>query len=358
MPSLRPLERAAAFCERYDLSLPILQAPMAGACPPELAAAVSNAGGMGGAGVLSDDPAAIAAWVEGFSARSNGPFQLNLWVPGPHVADPDPGDAASRFLAHLGGGDPPDTTRAAPAPSYEAQLEAMLAQRPAVVSSIMGLFEAGVVERIHAQGAAWFACATTLDEARAAEDAGADAIVVQGAEAGGHRGRFDPGPEPLVDVGLFALLPYLADRTRVPIVAAGGVGDGRGLAAALLLGASAVQVGTTLLRTPEAGIDPGWAHELDGLAPEATRATRAYSGRWGRAIATAFVEAWDAPEAPPPAAYPTQRRLVSAARRDPNASIDRVNHWAGQGAALARSLPAATVVTTMWSDARALLGDG
>src|SRR3954463_3399823 len=145
----------------------------------------------------------------------------------------------------------------------------MLAARPTVISSIMGLFEADYVRRLHEQDIAWFACATTLEEALAAQEAGADAIVAQGVEAGGHRGTFDQDAAERTDVGLFALLPWFADHLQVPIVAAGGIADGRGLAAAWTLGASAVQVGTALLRCPETSISKQWAARLRGLAPEA-----------------------------------------------------------------------------------------
>ncbi|SDE50322.1 nitronate monooxygenase [Pseudonocardia oroxyli] len=179
-------------------------------------------------------------------------------------------------------------------------------------------------------------------------------IVAQGMEAGGHRGTFDPAAAERTDVGLFALLPHLVDRLDVPVVAAGGIADGRGVAAALALGASAVQVGTALLRSPEAAIDAGWSAALAGLAPERTVPTRAYSGRLGRAAATDYVAAWAAPDAPPAAHYPVQRALVGRWRRG-DATVDRVNHWAGQSAALATTDPAGEIVTRMWAEARALL---
>ena len=152
-----------------------------------------------------------------------------------------------------------------------------------------------------------------------------------------------------------ALVPRFADALDVPVVAAGGIADGRGVAAALALGASAVQVGTTLLRSPEAGVDAEWAKSLDGLAPERTTPTRAYSGRLGRAIATPFVQAWAADDGPRPAPYPQQRRLVGRFRRGGAEGVDRVNMWAGQSAALARAEPAGEIVTGMWDEARALL---
>lgn len=346
-----PRARAERFCTRFGLRVPLLQAPMAGACPPGLAVAVADAGGMGASGVVLDAPEAIASWVRQFRAASTGALQLNIWVP--DAVDDDPGAlaAASKFLNRFGTPAPPGP----PPPIFGDQCEAMIEARPTVVSSIMGLLEPDYVRRLHQTSIAWFACATTLAEAVAAQDAGADAVVVQGVEAGGHRGTFDPEATETTQVGLFALLPWCVDRLKVPVVAAGGITDGRGVAAALALGASAVQLGTALLRTPEAAVDQEWATSLEALAPEATTVTRAYSGRLGRAVATSFVQAWAGPGAPRPAPHPEQRQLVGRFRRGDSVGIDRTNRWAGQGAALARAEPAADVVTRMWNEADALL---
>jgi nitronate monooxygenase len=342
--------RAEAFCRRFGLRVPVLEAPMAGACPPELAVAVIEAGGMGASGVVLDPPEAIAAWVERVRAAADGPFQLNIWLPDPPVDDAA-GEAARAFLGRFG-------TPAAgdrPAPDFTEQCEAMLAARPAVISSIMGLFPPDYVRRLHDAGIAWFATVTTLAEGLAAQEAGADVVVAQGVEAGGHRGTFDAAAAATVGVGLLALVPQLADRLDVPVVATGGIADGRAVAAALTLGASAVQVGTALLRAPEAGISAGWAQTLATLRPEDSVLTRAYSGRTGRAVPTAYVRAWQADDAPPPAPHPLQRRLVGRWRRGGAEGIDPVNHWAGQAAALGRAEPAGEIVTRLWREAEALL---
>ena len=347
--------RVRLFCDSFGLRLPILQAPMAGASPPGLAAAVANAGGMGGLGALQSSPAEIMGWAAQFRAASNGAFQVNLWIPDPPPARDAAREAAARdALASLG--PPPPAPGDGPfLPDVAAQCEAIRAARPAVASTIMGLWPAEVAAALKAAGIAWIANATTLDEALAAEAAGADAVVAQGAEAGGHRGSFDPAHGEAQSIPLFVLLPRLADALRVPVVAAGGIMDGRGIAAAMALGASAVQMGTAFLRCPEAGIAPAWADALPATAPEDTVLTRAFSGRAGRGIRNAATDAFAALPAAP---YPIQRALSAPMRAAATAGgdITRMQAWAGQGAALARAEPAGEVAGRCWAEARALLG--
>ena len=350
-------DRARAFCDAFGLRVPIALAPMAGACPPELSAAVIAAGGMGAMGALVHGPDEIRAWAARVRALGDGPFQLNTWIPDP----PPPRDAAAeqRLRAFLGqwGPEVPAAAGDATPPDFLSQCEAFLDVAPTAVSSIMGLYPEGVVERLKARRIAWFATATTLDDALAAQAAGADAILAQGIEAGGHRGAFNPADAERQATGLVALIPRLADRLDIPIIAAGGIADGRAVAAALTLGASAVAVGTAFLRCPEAAIAPAWADMLADLAPEATRLTRAFTGRLARAADNDYVRAAMHSEAPPPAAYPVQRGLAramtsaAAAANDPS----RMQMWAGQAAGLARAEPAGDVVRRLWEDADAHL---
>jgi nitronate monooxygenase len=349
--------RASAFCEALNIRVPILMAPMAGACPASLAVAVANAGGLGGCGALLMQPGAIKVWASDVRAGSNGGFQLNLWIPDPTPKrDMAAEDAVRRFLRNWG----PEVAREAgnaTLPDFAAQCEAMLEAGPSVISSIMGLYPDHFVARMKANGIKWFATATTVHEAKAAEDAGADVIIAQGMEAGGHRGAFDSTKAEARLVGLFSLLPAVADAVKVPVVAAGGVGDGRGLAAALLLGASAVQVGTAFLRCPEAKIPGAWADAIGRTLPEETMITRWFSGRPGRSIATDYVRAAADPTAPAPAPYPIQRGLTQSMRDAAikENDIERIQAWAGQSANMARPDAAGEVVRRLWDDAQTLL---
>jgi nitronate monooxygenase len=346
--------RAQQFCARFGLRAPILQAPMASASPVALGVAVANGGGMGGLGALQMSPAEIAGWAEGFRAGSNGAFQVNLWAPDPPPArDAAREDAARAALAKLGP-EPPPLGEGPFLPDFAAQCAAVLEARPPVVSTIMGLWEPDFVAELKARGILWICNATTLAEARAAEAAGADAVIAQGAEAGGHRGSFSPEAAEAQLIGLFALVPRLADALSVPVIAAGGIMDGRGIAAALTLGASAVQLGTAYLRCPETALAPAWAEGLAAAAPEDTVLTRAFSGRLARGLANDATRAF---EAVAPAPYPLQRVLTTPMRAEAGKANDlsRMQAWAGQGAAMARAEPAADLTRRLWAEAEALL---
>lgn len=351
------LTRAERFASAYDLRLPILMAPMAGACPPGLAIAVARAGGMGACGALLMNPDAIRAWGQDFRAAGNGAFQMNLWIPDPPPRrDPAHESRVRDFLGQWGPLVPSEAGDVTPI-DFAAQCEALLEVGPSVVSSIMGVYPPEFITRMKARGIRWWANVTTVAEARQAVATGADAVIAQGMEAGGHRGAFDAARAEAAAIGLFALLPAVVDAVDVPVIATGGIADARGVAAALLLGASAVQVGTGLLRSPEAKLAPAWADAIGQAFPEDTMLTRAFSGRAGRTIATAYARAAADPASPAPAPYPVQRALTQAMRDTGTRAndLDRIQAWAGQSARLASAKPAAEIVTDLWDGAVALL---
>ena len=358
MTSSHPvLERARAFCKEYEIQVPILMAPMAGACPASLAIAVANAGGMGACGTLLMQPDAIKAWASEVRASSNGGFQLNLWIPDPAPERNLEHEAEVRtFLGQWGPEVEPDAGNAG-ALDFAAQCQAMLDAGPSVISSIMGVYPEAFVAQMKERNIKWWATVTTVAEAKEAVAAGADVVVAQGMEAGGHRGAFEADRAGVDLVGLFSLLPAVADAVDVPVVATGGIGDARGAAAAFLLGAAAVQVGTGLLRSPEANLPSAWSDAIGQAAPEGTVATRAFSGRLGRSIKTAYVEFANSDAAPVPAPYPVQRGLTGAMRGQgtKNNDIDRLQAWAGQSAGLAQDLPAGEIITGMWDGVQQLL---
>lgn len=350
-----PFARAKAFSDRLGIRLPILLAPMAGACPPSLSIAVANAGGLGACGALLMKPNEIAAWSAEFRAKSQGAFQLNLWIRGPRPArDPQLEQRQREFLANWGPSVPPEAGDMM-LPDFDAQCQAMLGAAPKVISSIMGVYPRSFIAELKARGILWFATATTVAEARLAEDAGADVIVAQGMEAGGHRGAFDAEQADGQIVGLLALVPQVVDAVSVPVVATGGIADPRGIAAALILGASAVQIGTGLLRAPEAMAHPVYAEKLERTEAHETVVTRAFTGRPGRAIANAYTRA--ALDGPAPAPYPVQRGLTAAMRDSARkqGDADRMQMWAGQAAKLARAEPAGSIVQQLWEDTSQLL---
>jgi nitronate monooxygenase len=352
-----PLSRAGAFCERFGLKGPILLAPMAGACPPSLSIAVAKAGGMGAAGLLLHKPDGIAAWMDEFRAESDGPVQLNLWIPDPPPQrDPARETRVRDFLAEWGPPVPPEAGDVTP-PDFAAQCEALVAAQPPVISSVMGLYPPAFVTHMKERGILWFAVVSTVTEAVEAEAAGADVIIAQGAEAGGHRAAFNAAEAERRMVGLVALVPAVADAVRVPVVATGGIADGRGVAAALALGASAVQVGTAFLRCPEAKTNPVWADAIGRTRPEDTAVSRAFSGRAGRSIATDYILAALSPDAPLPAPYPVQRGLTAPMREAAGKAgdVQRMQAWAGQSTALARAEPAGEVVRRLWETGLRLL---
>jgi len=203
----------------------------------------------------------------------------------------------------------------------------------------MGLYPPPFIAEVKSRRISWFATATTVADAKAAEAAGADVIIAQGMEAGGHRGAFDATKAEQQLVGLFALVPAIVDAVRVPVVAAGGIADGRGVAAAV--------IGTAFLRCPEAKLHPAWADALANTTPERTILSRTFSGKPSRSIATDYVLAAVGPDAPAPA------RMRAKAQK--TGDVQRMQAWAGQSAALARAESASVVTERVWTESQALL---
>ena len=355
--SSSPVARAEGFAARLGIRLPVLLAPMAGACPPSLSIAVANAGGMGACGAVLMAPDAIRSWVSEFRQSSQGAFQINLWIPDPPpVRDVERETREREFLATWGPVVAPDAGDAV-LPDFAAQCEATLEVAPKVISSIMGLYPADFVRAMKSRGILWLAAVTTVEEAVAAEAAGADAIVAQGAEAGGHRGAFRAEEAEHQMVGLMALLPQVVDAVSVPAIATGGITDARGVAAALILGASAVQVGTGFLCAPESGIHPAYAAKIAQTEAHATTLTHAYTGRTARGIANSYTRARAGEDAPEPAEYPIQRGFTRAMREAAikAGDTDRMQMWAGQAAKYAQTKPAAQIAEELWTEAVRLL---
>jgi nitronate monooxygenase len=347
--------QAEEFAARLGIQFPILLAPMAGASAASLSAAVANAGGMGACGALLMKPEEIAAWCADFRGQSEGEFQINVWIPGSEPKrDADLEKRQREYLAQWGP-EVPESAAEGVLPGFDAQCRAMLEARPKAISSIMGLFAPEFVREMKVRGILWFATVTTVAEARAAEAAGADAVIAQGAEAGGHRGTFNANEAGRRMVGLFALLPQVVDAVSVPVIATGGIADGRGVAAALVFGASAVMIGTGFLRCPEAKINSAWAQVLGKTEADETMITSAFTGRPARGVANAYaLAALDAPAAAP---YPLQRGLTRGMREvaAKEGKADRMQMWAGQGAKLARTAPAGEVARELWERAIDLL---
>ena len=246
------MEKQAALTGLLGTELPIIQAPMIGASTPELAAAVSNAGGLGSLGTAMLNAEELREAAETLRGLTNQSFNLNFFVHRePDLADYDANrmrTALMPYFSEMGLGEVPDP--AAPAPAFnEETLEALLDIRPKVASFHFGLPAPETVERLKEAGIAVIASATTAAEARALETGGADAIIAQGHEAGGHRGTFLDHVD-LGTVGTMALVPQVVDAVTVPVIAAGGIGDARGIAAAFMLGAAGVQLGTAYLACP------------------------------------------------------------------------------------------------------------
>jgi nitronate monooxygenase len=327
---------------------PVLQAPMASVATPELAAAVSQAGGLGALGSAMLAPDELRRQAAAVRALTDRPFQLNFFCHRPPEVEPAAAAAARERLrpiyAELGLGEPsaPD----APAIAFDAtRLEALLEIRPPVVSFHFGAPGDAELAACLDAGMRVLASATTVSEARELERRGVDAVVAQGAEAGGHRGSFlvegDDGP-----VGTLALVPQVVDAVGVPAIAAGGIGDGRALAAALALGAGAAQMGTAFVAATESAATAEYRRALAESQPEGTTISRNFTGRPARALRNRITD--DLHE---PLPYPAQLSLTMPLRQAPAFTP----MWAGQAARLAREEPAGAIVQRVVAQAERVL---
>jgi nitronate monooxygenase len=334
-----------------SLDIPIVLAPLAGGpATVELALAVSAAGGLGFLAAGYRTAADMADQVERLRSATPRPFGVNLFTPPPAPSDPP---VYARYAERLA----PESTRAGVPlgeprfddDDWDAKLDALADLRVPVVSFVFGCPSADVVARLRAGGAAVWITVTSPDEARQAQAAGADALVVQGYEAGGHRASFAGDEAPY---GLLALLQLVGARSQLPLVATGGLASGRGIAAALAAGARAAQVGSAFLRCPEAGTSEVHRAALASSAP--TAITRAFTGKPARGIVNRFMR--EHGEAAP-AAYPEVHHLTAPLRQEGRrrGDADLVNLWAGQTHELATDAPAADVAQRLADDAREAL---
>ncbi len=336
--------------------LPLIQAPMAGAQGPALAAAVCRAGGLGSLPAALLTPALLREHVAAVRAATDAPFNVNFFC---HVQPRRDeavqarwAQALSPYAAEAGLGGTPAPRGPARTPFDAALCEVLEETRPAVVSFHFGLPPDDLLERVQRTGALVLSSATTVAEARWLQARGVDAIIAQGAEAGGHRGLFlspDVGAQP----GLFALLPQVVDAVHLPVVAAGAIADGRGIAAAFALGASAVQVGTAYLLTPEATTSDVHRAALRKATDDGTRLTNLFTGRPARSLVNrAIREMGPFSEWAPP--FPLAAEAVAPLR----AAFEKLGRgdfsslWAGEAAALLREEAAEPLTRWLWEEAR------
>lgn len=326
---------------RLRIKHPIIQAPLAGGGDtPDLVAAVSNAGGIGFIGAAYLSPQQIEQTSRSVRAKTQRPFGINLFAPAP---SPEIPKHAEKVLARLAPffselGLPAPLLPGKTAESFPEQLAAALESGASAFSFTFGILPSDAVTAIKSRGMLLFGTATTVSEAVALEQAGVDGIVAQGSEAGGHRGTFQADFASGM-IGTMALVPQIVDAVRVPVIASGGIMDGRGIAAALVLGASAVQLGTAFLTCDEAGIPDAYKRAILAAQEDQTRITRAFSGRPARGIVNRFMDEIDQEQSdgailPFPLQNAVTRPLRAAAAKQGRAEF--LSLWAGQGVRLAR----------------------
>jgi nitronate monooxygenase len=342
---------------------PIVQAPMAGgATTPQLVAEVSKAGALGSLAAPLLAPDAIIEQAAQIRTLTDAPFAINLFVQPRPEPSPEVVAHAVELLKPVwqafGWEGLPLPTKWCE--DFDAQFEALLAARPAAASFTFGILDSRQIDRLHGADIFVIGTATNVAEALAWQQVGADAVCAQGIEAGGHRGTFLGSQQD--GIGTMALVPLIVDTVKLPVIAAGGIMDGRGIAAALALGAQAAQMGTAFLACDESGIHAAYRERLlqatreDALAR--TCLTRAFSGRYARGLVNRFIDTMQPLEqAVPP--YPIQNVLTGAIRGHAGKSGDTewMSLWAGQGVAMLRAMPAARLIEALVAEWRAAAGD-
>jgi nitronate monooxygenase len=340
--------------DRLGLTHPVIQAPMANASTPALAAAVSNAGGLGSLGVARMTPDDIGRAIRDTRALTNRAFNVNLFAPVATALDPKKIETARRLLApfyrEVGLAEvPPPPPKASY--GFDDQLDAVLAERPPILSFAFNVLPVDTMRRIKASGAFVIGTATNIAEAKALEAAEVDAIVAQGSEAGGHRGTFIGAFEDSL-IGLIALVPAIRAAVSLPVVAAGGIMDGAGVKAVLALGADAAQLGTAFLACPEnSAVNPIYRRGVLDAAGAVTVVSRAFTGRHARMIKNRVVTALE----PHAAELPDFSSMVALIVPLVHAAIeqdraDLVLMLAGQGVARTTNEPAAALVRRFASE--------
>ncbi len=347
--------------ELFDIEIPIIQAPMAGPGTPELAVAVSSAGGLGSLPCAQLDLQQARASLELIRRETSRPINLNFFCHTPPQAD---AERTLNWLARLApyyaefGIEPDAAAASSGRRAFDADFCTLLeAYRPKVVSFHFGLPQTELLSRVKAAGCKIISSATTVAEARWLEQHGCDAIIAMGSEAGGHRGSF-LAEDMSRQIGTFALLPQVADAVAVPVIAAGGIADARGIVAAFALGAAAVQIGTAYLFCPEAKVSKIYLDALLRAADEDTMITNVFTGRPARGIVNRLMR-----EQGPLSAFTPQFPLAAAAvaplkaRAEAAGSGNFTNLWSGQAVHLAaRSRPAGELTRRLWDEASGKLG--
>lgn len=338
---------------KLDIRYPIIQAPMAGISTPALAAAVSEAGGLGSIAVGTVNAEQARAAIAAVRAKTDRPFNVNLFTHAPAQADPAREAAWLDWLRpHFArfGAEPPASLHEIYRSflADEAMLALLLEERPAVVSFHFGLPPQDWIDRLKSAGIVLFTTATSLDEAMRIEQAGIDVIVAQGIEAGGHRGIFDPSqPDPALPT--FELLEQLSGKVALPLVAAGGIMDGKQIRTAFYHGASAVQMGSAFIACPESSAPPHHRALIAKGAGLETAMSAVISGRPARGIVNRLFTEVGAEGHPPlpdyPITYDAAKALHAAASS--KGSQDYSVNWGGTNFAQARAMPAAELVATL-----------